>query len=113
MRRTDSKRRTIRLVVQAGFKPAENSSDFVDKKIASNKINKYEESNYWKYRKGKEIRSFRDRKYVIAQGWDDVVLTINSSDFVNAYIKNITPVATSPRTYADVVKSGWVKQYAL
>ena len=70
--------------------------------------NKYMEATYWKYRQTKERRASRDRKYSTLD-YDNSVLTIHSTDFVNAYTKDITPIVSElkPRTYADIVKSNW------
>jgi hypothetical protein len=77
--------------------------------VEEKKKDKYGEAKYWKYRKNKEIRSSRDRKHAVEKNWDDMVLTINSSAFLDAYTKNITPIVRElkPRTYAEIVKSGW------
>lgn len=97
-----TERRSMTFIVKT---PTPNATDVDEKK----KTNKYAEATYWKYRKSKEIRSSRDRKHAPEQQWDDIILVINSREFLNAYIKNITPIVSElkPRTYADIVKSGW------
>ncbi len=109
-----AERRTMQFVAKAVDRPQTDPTldtvapeELVKEKKKKLK-NKYEEASYWKYRKGKEIRAARDRKYPEQTESDERVLIMNSSEFLNAYIKNITPIVIKERkSYADAVKSGW------